>query len=342
MLPYNFVLAMDPSMRPEYHGKASEYLEESLKINESSWETYYQLALQRGETRDIGKAIHATTKSLQLNPRHISSWHLLVLLCTCPAQGDMQQALKTCKTALKKIQDIIADYHHEDNEELKSMELGTRPGFDDLLQYVSLETTLSTLINASKGPVDALEAQKGVFSSYSLIAVPDDLDLQYDGLYNEGSGERNRMVISGSLGNLSEPVPSSSSETDFNNSEKQQQSKTNGTVSVTHPSARQGSSLNSIRKKENLRNNDGKADSIRTEPIPSTQHHRRLHPSLHLFRGRSIRKYKNSKEGLPSSTTTSEDNISHESKDSLFSNSNGGKFLLFLELFIKSYYYFSC
>ncbi|KAI7855650.1 hypothetical protein BDC45DRAFT_505552 [Circinella umbellata] len=318
---------MDPNMRPEYHGKALEYLEESLKINGSSWETYYQLALQRGETRDIRQAIHATTKALQLNPKHIPSWHLLVLLCTCPAQGDMQQALKTCKTALKKVQDIIAEYHHENNEELSTLELGTQPGFDDLLQYVSLETTLSMLINSTKGPLDALESQKNVFASYNLIAVPDDLDIQYDSLYNEGSGERNRMVISGSLGNLSEAVPSSSSssEADINNNEKQQQLKSNGNSPLAHSSARQNGSLNSIRRMGDLRNIESKTDSIRTEPIPSTQHHRRLHPSLHLFRGRSMRKYKSSKEGLSSSITTNEDNISRESKDSLFSSSNGAR-----------------
>ena len=321
---------MDPNMRPEYHGKALEYLEESLKINGSSWETYYQLALQRGETRDIRQAIHATTKALQLNPKHIPSWHLLVLLWTCPAQGDMQQALKTCKTALKKVQDIIAEYHHENNEELSTLELGTQPGFDDLLQYVSLETTLSMLINSTKGPLDALESQKNVFASYNLIAVPDDLDIQYDSLYNEGSGERNRMVISGSLGNLSEAVPSSSSssEADINNNEKQQQLKSNGNSPLADSSARQNGSLNSIRRMGDLRNIESKTDSIRTEPIPSTQHHRRLHPSLHLFRGRSMRKYKSSKEGL-SSITTNEDNISRESKDSLFSSSNGGKYCLF-------------
>ncbi|KAI9263323.1 hypothetical protein BDA99DRAFT_509951 [Phascolomyces articulosus] len=302
---------MDPTMRPEYHEKALHYLEESLKINES-WETYYQLALQRGETRDIGQAIQATSKALQLNPRHIPSWHLLVLLCTCPMQGDMQQAFKTCETALEKVQDIIVDYHEN---ELNNIELGTRPGFDDLSQYVSLETTHSMLLNIIKGPADALESQKDVFASYNLIAVPDDAELQLDGLYNEGH-ERNRMVISGSLGNLSEAVPSSGAET-----ESSSKPSTNGHSTPSD-------SYHSLREKKSIRphvngtstTRNGKAESVQTEPIPSS-HHRRLHPSLHLFRGRSLRKHKQNKGGHSS---TSEDSTSRESKDSLFS-SNGAR-----------------
>ncbi|KAI9490748.1 hypothetical protein BDB00DRAFT_533936 [Zychaea mexicana] len=292
---------MDPTMRPDYHGKALEYLGKSLEICES-WETYYQLALERGETRDIRQAVHAVTRALQLNPRYIASWHLLVLLCTCPAQSDMQQAFRTCETALEKVQDIISEYQEN---EFSSGELGTRPGFDDFLQYVLLETTQSMLTNVVKGSEDALEAQKDVFGSYNLIALPEDTDMPYVGLYNEGN-ERNPMVVSGSLGNLSETIASAEADP----TEKRIQANGVSTGSLRQ----QNGSLKHLSEKGSPLN--GKANSVRTEPI-NTAHHRRLHPSLHLFRGRSLRRHKNM-----SAVPSNDDSDSRESRDSLFTNSN--------------------
>ncbi|KAI8147905.1 hypothetical protein BJV82DRAFT_311037 [Fennellomyces sp. T-0311] len=281
---------MDPTMRPEYHGKALEYLEESLNIAET-WETYYQLTLERGEARDIPQAIQYISKALQLNPKHIPSWHMLVLLCSCPAQGDMHQALKSCTMALEKAQDVIDQYNEND---ISNTDFDTRPGFDDLMQYVLLETTHSMLVNAAKGPEDALESQKNVFVSYNLISVPDDTYSQTNGLYDDNS-DRNSLVVSGSLGNLSETGPVESDTTE-------KRSLTNGN---TENGVSKNGSLRSLVGRRGLQN--GKANSVRTEPIPN-HHHR-----LHLFRGRTLRRHKN-----PTSTSL-EDSASSESRDSLFS-----------------------
>ena len=283
-------------------------------MDPDTWQTYYQLALQQGTMRDVHLAIQTITKALQMNPDHIPSWHLLVLACSCPSQGGLEQALRTCQMSLDRIQQqtILDDRPEEGNSnnsdqggDHQPQEFGSRPGFDRLEQQVLLQMTQSMLVNMARGAQDALESQKGLFSTYGQISIPEEMDEMNGagGLYqstgnNVNTGSRNPMVVSGSLGNLSESMSGGIA------TQESAPVITNGKAATTANGVTRGSTWHT--NGSSTSSSNGSDDTIRTAPTPlgSSHHHRgRLHPSLHLFRSKSkLRKYNNDK--VNGSTTT--------------------------------------
>lgn len=310
------ILATDPPTRSQYHSEALKFLQESAAMDPDAWQTYYQLASQQGTMRDVHLAIQTITKALQMNPDHIPSWHLLVLACSCPSQGGLEQALRTCEMSLDRIQqsdDCPEDgnSNSSDGDDHQPQDLGSRPGFDRLEQRVLLQMTQSMLLNVARGAQDALESQRGVFSTYGQIAIPEEVDEGMGGLYqsngnNVNAGSRNPMVVSGSLGNLSESVSGGIAAQESAPVITNGKATTNGVArgSTWHTNGSSTSSSN------------GSDDTIRTAPTPlgassSHHHHRgRLHPSLHLFRSKSKLRKQNYEKANGSTTTTTNDSTS--------------------------------
>ncbi|EPB92511.1 hypothetical protein HMPREF1544_00524 [Mucor circinelloides 1006PhL] len=174
----------DPELRPSYHEKALHYLKYSAELNGNSWEIYYQIALQQADMHDIRQAVQSITIAIQRNPTHITLWHLLTLLISCPAQGDYRQALKTCEMGLQQAPESLDD------------------DYIDAEQHMMYQMTRTLLLQALHGPESALESSETLFASYRKIAMPEiSVSTTSDSGYG---GAHNGMIISGSLGNLSE------------------------------------------------------------------------------------------------------------------------------------------
>lgn len=193
-------LAFDKECRPEYHEKALRALRKSLELDTQCWETYYQLALQLAEMRDILKAVTMVSQSLQLNPSHLASWHLLTLLCTCPIKESMDQAVKTCELGLGESHTVIKDSWIDFSE--------------DVSQYVLLQMTYTLLVSRVYGAEQASVAQESLFQTFGKILVPELIADSTSNLLHESISQGNArygMVLSGSLGNIVEPSPVSNS-----------------------------------------------------------------------------------------------------------------------------------
>ncbi|KAL9556166.1 hypothetical protein MBANPS3_001996 [Mucor bainieri] len=184
----------DQDRRPQYHERALVSLQKSMAINNQHWETYYHLGLQLAEMRDSVQAMQMATRALQLNAQHLPSWHLLALLCTCPAVSDSQaQALKTCEMALAEAtlmaRDSWVDYS------------------DDILQQVLLQMTHTLLVERVHGADAALASQEALFQLFGKIVVPELIpDATSSRMLHEAISNGNTrygMVLSGSLGNMS-------------------------------------------------------------------------------------------------------------------------------------------
>ncbi|KAI8374556.1 uncharacterized protein BYT42DRAFT_594592 [Radiomyces spectabilis] len=179
----------DPALRPNYHKRASKYLTLSNQLDPNVWETYYQMALQQADMRDIRQAVQSITKALQANPTHVPSWHLLTLACSCPIQNDFQQALKTCEMGLQ--------YRNGLDNKIN----GTH---DECEQQILLQMTHTMLLDAVEGPDAALELQEALFTTYAKISNNDTSTSTTNSVQDSYHQAQNGMVISGSLGNLSE------------------------------------------------------------------------------------------------------------------------------------------
>ncbi|KAI8081235.1 hypothetical protein BDF21DRAFT_452085 [Thamnidium elegans] len=184
----------DKECRPEYHEKALSALHKSLELDTQCWETYYQLALQLAEMRDILKAVTMVSQSLQLKPSYLPSWHLLTLLCTCPIKEGMDQAVKTCELGLHESPTVIKDSWIDFSE--------------DVSQYILLQMTYTLLVARVHGPEQASVAQENLFQTFGKILVPELIADSTSNLLHESISQGNArygMVLSGSLGNIVEP-----------------------------------------------------------------------------------------------------------------------------------------
>lgn len=180
-------------MRPQYHEKALFYLQRALEMDPDSWKTYYQMALQQAEMRNIGQAVQSITQAIQRNPRHISLWHLLTLLITCPAQGGFTQALKTCDMGIQQAQQQDVSSDGVDGLLLSNDE------YEKASQQLIYHITRTLLLFTIYGPDIALTSSETLFAAFRRIAIPE-LSTSHAG----SSGAHDGMIISGSLGNLME------------------------------------------------------------------------------------------------------------------------------------------
>lgn len=268
-----WIIVVDPVARPKYHEKAQKYLEKSVDIDPSNWRAYYQLALEQSEIRDTQKAMQSIGRALQLNPSDISSWHLLVLLCSCPVQGNLKRALEACQMGLERARELkISSQLENDNV----FDLGALADFDESEQHILLQMTYTMLCAKLYGPEEALRLQQDVFATYTRIAVPEtgsEYSQAMTGLYERPKG----MVVSGSLENLSENTISDDGSS--NQSPSREQRQHNGSTRLSQRSSSQSLKTSS---------DEGSNTPPPTATTQQSHHHKRLHPPhLHLFRSKS-------------------------------------------------------
>ncbi|KAI8077855.1 uncharacterized protein BX664DRAFT_270576 [Halteromyces radiatus] len=183
----------DPEIRPTYHELAKKYLQQSITLDDKAWETHYQLAKQLAEMRDITDAFQSVAKSLEINPNHLPSWHLLVLLYSCPKQDDVFKALKVCELGL---------------DEAKSLQLEWADDSEGYEQQLLLKLTHMLLVEIAQGTEAALVCQEEVFSMYGKLTMMDP-EMTSSGSDTDGGvggsdsfTSRRELVVSGSLGNI--------------------------------------------------------------------------------------------------------------------------------------------
>jgi hypothetical protein len=170
-------------------------LKKSLAIDNESWETYYQIALELAEMRDVLQAIQMVTKSIQYNANYLPSWHLLALLCTCPIKDSHAQALKTCELALSEVSEQMMKDNWIDYS-------------DEIAHQISLQMTQTLLVDRVHGAEAALASQEALFQVFGKIVVPELIPdatntaaMLHEAISNGTT--KYGMVLSGSLGNMS-------------------------------------------------------------------------------------------------------------------------------------------
>ncbi|GJJ76796.1 cargo-transport protein YPP1 [Entomortierella parvispora] len=149
----------DPEKRPDLYSKAIDAFEKAIKVTPGNYDTYYLLALQLAEMRDIPKAILTVKQSLSIHASHIPSWHLLALLLS--SQKDYERALSICAIASKESEWDLAT-----TDALSASQL-------DGEDYLALRITQAVLQDQIHGPESALELQEALFSLYTKVFAPE-------------------------------------------------------------------------------------------------------------------------------------------------------------------------
>ncbi|KAL0076685.1 hypothetical protein F4703DRAFT_1743420 [Phycomyces blakesleeanus] len=149
------IQSCDENTRSANFTESIALLKASVKAAPSSWRAYYELSLAQAQTRDIKGASISISKSIELNPEHLPSWHLLALLCSCKQNKSVFESLETIEA------DKCSRYYFETAESY----LTTR-----MSQILFLETL--------EGPRSVLKLYPELFTIYSKLSQSLDLNEQ--------------------------------------------------------------------------------------------------------------------------------------------------------------------
>ncbi|KAI8992316.1 hypothetical protein BDB01DRAFT_426483 [Pilobolus umbonatus] len=89
--------------RSGFHEKSLHYFQLAVSMCDTCWKSHYTLGLQQAIMRDVNGAMISVTKSIELNPQHIYSWHLLALLHSCKQTDTAEKALQALEAAIQLI-----------------------------------------------------------------------------------------------------------------------------------------------------------------------------------------------------------------------------------------------
>lgn len=147
--------------RAEHHHEAISSLKKAIELDDVSWQTYYELAVEQAETKDIAGATASIGRSLQLNPRHIQSWHLLALLASCNRRYQLAQGLQSIQAAISECDlDIPAGI-------LNSLPVLSWNKEKDSTLYINRAEAYLNIRIAQVQFLEALEGSEAVMNLYS-------------------------------------------------------------------------------------------------------------------------------------------------------------------------------
>ncbi|KAI8097685.1 uncharacterized protein BX664DRAFT_84715 [Halteromyces radiatus] len=160
----------EPELRSELHGDALHSLTKAVEL-QATWDSYYELAVQQAQMRDIGSAVTSITHSIQLRSDHLPSWHLLALLSTSRQFHQLPKALQAVEAGLKAC-DLptfsplssgipMISWNGEDN---------SRHHFDIAEAYLTTRMTQIQLLETLEGPETVLSYYSELFTLYAKLA----------------------------------------------------------------------------------------------------------------------------------------------------------------------------
>lgn len=281
-------LAIDPDRRPEFHRTAKKYLLQAVNIDGEAWQSWYQLAVERCQSRDTEHGIEAIVKSLQLNASHIPSWHLLALALSSPKirdskPGALIKALESCDAGLRVPLDSVWATDED---------LGWQPNYERFVERLELQVTRAILLSKIEGYDSALSALQDAFAAFASLP-PEHQQQMSSGAGDVAYTHGPLVVTSGSLYNLSEAELSGSFASGqfsaANHEQQQQQQQQSSSPNLSQAQPRAGL----------MQRMDNSDPSVQTTPVarPTKEQY-----GIHLFRHRntghksytSLRNYGNS------------------------------------------------
>ncbi|KAI9272151.1 hypothetical protein EDC94DRAFT_511574 [Helicostylum pulchrum] len=143
----------DHDLRARHHEESVRSLEQSISVY-SCWKSYYELALQQALVRDTHAAINSISKSIELRPDHVESWHLLALLYS----SGLQLSTKNVSSATS-----IPVFSWNTNE-VNASDL-----YKKAESYLSIRMSQLTLKEAMEGPENVMDQYKELFEIYTQL-----------------------------------------------------------------------------------------------------------------------------------------------------------------------------
>ncbi|KAI9319345.1 hypothetical protein BX666DRAFT_1460783 [Dichotomocladium elegans] len=163
----------DPEIRALSNAKSIESLTEAAGIGSSrdAWRTYYELAVQQAQMRNIEQAIRSISQSLKIEPTHLPSWNLLVLLYSC--QHQFHKTLETIRAYQDNYYDAAMPHNVPYGLPAFSLFDNNKDGqyyFDKAEAYVRLRMFQLLILQQTEGPIAASKLYSDLFAIYHTFA----------------------------------------------------------------------------------------------------------------------------------------------------------------------------
>lgn len=140
-------------------------------MDNTSWKALYELAVQQAQVKDVAAASVSVRKSLQLNPDHLPSWHLLSLIYSCK---QISQSLRIIQARLDGYNSIIPSNVNTGMPVLSWSSTGkeqcSRSYFDAAEAYLLLLMAQMDYLEALEGPDTALDLYQDLFATYNNLS----------------------------------------------------------------------------------------------------------------------------------------------------------------------------
>ncbi|GAA5795787.1 hypothetical protein HPULCUR_001149 [Helicostylum pulchrum] len=158
----------DHDLRARHHEESVRSLEQSISVY-SCWKSYYELALQQALVRDTHAAINSISKSIELRPDHVESWHLLALLYSCKRTDDLPKALKTLEAGLQLSTKNVSSATSIPVFSWNTNEVNASDLYKKAESYLSIRMSQLTLKEAMEGPENVMDQYKELFEIYTQL-----------------------------------------------------------------------------------------------------------------------------------------------------------------------------
>ncbi|BGP21877.1 microtubule-associated protein [Rhodotorula toruloides] len=206
----------NPAHRPTQHSDALQHLSNAVALNPTSYLSFYSLAYQLLELRQVSPALDAARQAVQLNKQGKEAWHLLALCVS--AQKDMQGALEVLETALDidgatedddTAETLNGDANKPNGRAPRAQSVVVQDQWDsptDEIEHLATEMQLrlskNTVVEYLEGAAAALSDQQDVLAYFSA-ACP---NIAVVSPVANGGAARSRSRTAGG-GDLAPPVP---------------------------------------------------------------------------------------------------------------------------------------
>jgi tetratricopeptide (TPR) repeat protein len=156
--------------RARHHDEAIKSLEKAVALKGSRWKNHYELGLQQALVRDTHAAILSISKSIELFPNNVDSWHLLALLYSCKRTDDLPKALKTLEAGLQlSLKNTFISASGLPVFSWNQKEVSASELYKNAESYLSIRMSLLTLKEALEGPESVLDPYEELFTTYTQL-----------------------------------------------------------------------------------------------------------------------------------------------------------------------------
>lgn len=155
--------------RAIHHEESINSLKKSIELDDKSWRSYYVLGLQQSVMRDTYAAILSVSKSIEIYPHHVDSWHLLALLYSCKRTDNLPKSLKTLEAGLQLSMKAFPSASGLPVFSWNEDEANANDIYKQAESYFSIRMSQLTLQEAMEGPESVIDKFEELFTLYSQL-----------------------------------------------------------------------------------------------------------------------------------------------------------------------------